>query len=557
MQHYPQRQSSDRNLLPRNRLPVHCLAVRNKIRGWLGEQPWRGVGPLVRGLDPILLIAIAVGIILRVWGFGANPPGLNQDEASTAYDAFSLVRHGVDRHGVRFPVVLVSWGSGMYALASYLEAPFIWLLGLKVWVARLPFLFAGIASLPLFFRLLLATTNRRTARIGVVLLALCPWHIMISRWGLDSNLLPFVFLVAAVLLVGSVARPRRLIGAAFCCGLALYAYGTAYLVVPVFVTIILADGLARRLWPARMVLWAAGTFALVALPVGLFVAINSFGWSSIRTPIFSIPHLTGVPRFSSMGNLNMLSLDFFRQAWTNLVKGAAMFRAQGDGQIWNAVPGYGILYEFSPFLAVAGVALLADRNLRRDRDASFPLLAWSMAALVLTAFVEPNINRLNVAMLPFVFCVAIAASLLSAYRSLAVLLCVLLAGSFAGFVGTYFGSYRDAAAGSFYASFGEAIQYASEQTKDEICITDEVNMPYIYVLFYNQEDSLLFAKTARYENPGDSFERVSSFGRYRFGVGACANSATAVVATPAEAGKLGRDRFTVKEFERYTVLVRR
>ena len=115
-------------------------------------------------VDPVLFAAMVVGLLLRAWQFGAIPPGLNQDEASTAYDAFSLIHYGVDRNGFRFPVVLVSWGSGMYALASYVEAPFIGLFGLSVWSARLPFLLIGLAALPLFYRLLRDTTDRRTAR---------------------------------------------------------------------------------------------------------------------------------------------------------------------------------------------------------------------------------------------------------------------------------------------------------------------------------------------------------------------------------------------------------
>jgi hypothetical protein len=165
-------------------------------------------GSWLRGLDPVLLAAMIVGLLLRSYAFGAIPRGLNQDEASTAYDAYSLIHFGVDRHGFRLPVVLVSWGSGMYALASYLAAPFIGIFGLEVWSARLPHLLAGMAALPLFFVLVRDTIDLRTARIGVVLLAISPWHIMVSRWGLDSNLFPFVFLVATVLFVRSTRRPR-------------------------------------------------------------------------------------------------------------------------------------------------------------------------------------------------------------------------------------------------------------------------------------------------------------------------------------------------------------
>ncbi len=511
----------------------------------------------VRRVDPALPIAMAVGLIVRAWSFGDIPPGLNQDEASTAYDAFSLIHYGVDRHGYHLPVVLVSWGSGMYALASYVAAPFIGLLGLHVWSARLPFLLAGMVSLPLFFVLLRDALDRRTARIGVALLAISPWHIMISRWGLDSNLFPFVFLVATVLLQRSIARPRLLLASIFVYGLALYSYGTAYMVVPAFLGLVLVYGLRHHLWPVRAMVLSAFTFLVVATPIGLYVAINSFGWNSIRTPLFSIPRLTGLPRFRTMGNFNIFSLEFVRQAWFNLGTAADMFRLQDDGLIWNAIPSYGILYSFSTFLALAGLALLVGNMVRRGYQRSFALLAWCLAAMLLTAFVTANINRANIAMFPFIYCAAVAMSLLWSNRPIAVLLCVLVAGSFVGFASTYFGPYRNSAAEPFFASFGEAIRYSTTQTSGEVCVTDRVNMPYIFVLFYNREDPRIFKQTVRFANPGAEFETVASFGRYKFGLGTCADSAPVIVATKAEAANLRTERFGSKEFERYTVLVRR
>ena len=508
-------------------------------------------------LDPVLLAAIAIGLVLRVWEFGTLPPGLNQDEASTAYDAFSLVHYGVDRHGFHFPVMLVSWGSGMYALASYVEAPFIWLFGLTVRSVRLPFLLAGVSAIPLFYGLLRDTTDRQTARIGVILLAVSPWHVMVSRWGLDCNLFPFVFLLATVLLVRSIKRPWWLLGAAILYASTLYAYGTAYVVVPVFTAIVLAHGLRHRLWPIRNVLVATAASVVLAVPIGLYVAVNSLGWNSIETPFFSVPRLTGVPRFQTMGNLHVLSTEFFRRAADNWGHAAELLQSQDDGLIWNTLPKYGITYWFSPFLAVAGFALVSSTNIRCARHASFPILAWCVAAIVLMAFVTVNTNRANIAMFPFIYCMAVAGSLLWNHRPLRILGCILVLISLIGFVSTYFGSYRKIAAEPFFASFGEAVVYAAAQTKGEVCITGSVNMPYIFVLFYTQEDPRAFAKTVRYENPGAEFEGVTSFGRYKFGLQTCAESASAVVATHVEAEKLDAKKFVMKGFERYTVLLRR
>lgn len=516
-----------------------------------------GLRASIAGADPVLLGAFVVALIVRAWGLGQLPPGLNQDEAASAYDAFSIIHHGVDRHGNWLPVLLVSWGSGMNALAAYVAAPLIGLFGLSVWSARLPFLLAGLCALPLFFGLLRDTTSLLTARIGVVLLALSPWHIMISRWGLEANLFPFVFLVAAFLLGRSLQRPRLLIAAALALGLCLYSYGTAYVAVPAFAALTLAYGFRHRLWPPRIILLSATVFVIVAIPIALYVAVNSFGWQSIRTPLFTIPRLTGVPRFKTVGNIGLFSSDFLKQAWANLGAAADLFRTQDDGLIWNALPGYGILFGFSTFLVLAGLALLLGQVTRRALEPAFVLVAWVLAALLLCAFVRPNINRINIAMFPFIFCTAVACALLWRYRALAVLLSLLFVGSFIGFVSNYFGSYGQAVAGPFFASFGEAIRHASAQTQGQVCVTDQVNMPYIFVLFYNQEDPRLFKQTVRISNPGAEFENVTSFGRYTFGLSSCADVAPVLIATHDEAGLFPADRFARRDFERYTVLVRR
>jgi hypothetical protein len=52
------------------------------------------------------------GIAMRLFELGSTPPGLNQDEASTGYDAFALPHYGIDRSGFHNAVMLAKWGSG-------------------------------------------------------------------------------------------------------------------------------------------------------------------------------------------------------------------------------------------------------------------------------------------------------------------------------------------------------------------------------------------------------------------------------------------------------------
>lgn len=499
-------------------------------------------------VDLVLVAAFVLGAVVRIWQFGSIPPGLNQDEASTAYDAFSILNYGVDRSGFQLPLVLNSWGSGMYALASYFEIPFIAAFGLSISTARLAFLVAGLVAIPVFYYLLRESVDLRTARIGAVLLAISPWHIMISRWGLDSNMFPFVFLLGAACLVRSVKSERWLIAAFGLIALSLYGYGTAYIAVPVFLGLCLAYGIRHRLWRAVTIALSIGVFAVVALPIALYVLINRFGWNSIETPLFSIPRLTGVPRFQSMSNLDVLG---------NLGVAAKLFLTQDDGLIWNAVPHFGIMYLFSSALAVPGLVILCHRVFaKKDFDPAFVLVAWSFASIVLCAFLPVNINRINIAMFPFIACTAVTVSYLWKHRWAAVVLAAAFMLSFFAFVHAYFGSYRAQAAGVFYSSFSEAVKYGAAQTQGDICVTGSVNMPYIFVLFNTEEDPRTFAETVRYDNPGAEFQQVGSFGRYTFGLDRCPASTQVLIVTNDEAQQFQAPGFTPRQFERYTVFTR-
>lgn len=498
--------------------------------------------------DLVLLAALLVGTVVRIWQFDSIPPGLNQDEASTGYDAFAILNYGVDRSGFHVPVVLNSWGSGMYALASYLQMPFIAAFGLTASAARLAFLVAGLVAIPVFYYLLRESVDLRTARIGAVLLAISPWHIMISRWGLDSNMFPFVFLLGAAALVRSLKHERWLIAAFALIAGSLYGYGTAYVAVPVFLGLCLAYGVRHKLWRAATIVWSMVAFAVIALPIGLYVAINRFGWDSIETPLFSIPRLTGVPRYQSMSNFDVIG---------NLWVAAKLFITQDDGLIWNAVPPFGIMFLFSTALAVPGLAILCYRIFStKTFDPSFILVAWSFAAIVLSAFLSVNINRANIAMFPFIACTAVTVSYLWKYRWAALALSAAFAISFLAFLHTYFGGYRSQAAGAFYASFGDAISYAAAQTQGEICVTGNVNMPYIFVLFATEADPRTFADTVQYDNPGAEFQQVVSFDRFTFGLDRCPASTQVVIATNDEARQVQAPGFSSRSFERFTVFSR-
>ena len=89
------------------------------------------------------------------------------------------------------------------------------------------------------------------------------------------------------------------------------------------------------------------------------------------------------------------------------------------------------------------------------------------------------------------------------------------------FGGYYFTFFRDKTKVAFYSGLGEAIQYANKQYPNRtIFISDrDINMPYIFVSFYNKIDPAEFRKTVVYRPiANNGFREVSQLGRYSFGM---------------------------------------
>ena len=143
----------------------------------------------------IFCLLLVLGLFARVYRFGSAPPGLNQDEAFAAYESWALLHYGQDSSLHAWPVYLTAWGSGMNALESYLMLPFLAVFGVKTWVIRLPQLLLGLAALPAAFSVGKRMAGRRGGLCALAVLALCPWHILLSRWALESNMAPNLLLL--------------------------------------------------------------------------------------------------------------------------------------------------------------------------------------------------------------------------------------------------------------------------------------------------------------------------------------------------------------------------
>lgn len=131
---------------------------------------------------------------MRFFHLGNLPAGFTWDEAFLGYVGKMVWLTGADEHLNRFPVVFQSFGDYKAPLAVYISGFFTSIFGLNEWAVRLPFALAGVLTVAAVGVIVWKVfRNAWLGLLGAWLLAITPWHIVLSRVGFESGLALFSF----------------------------------------------------------------------------------------------------------------------------------------------------------------------------------------------------------------------------------------------------------------------------------------------------------------------------------------------------------------------------
>lgn len=463
-----------------------------------------------------------VGIFVRMYYIGVVPGGLNQDEAFAGYEAYSLLHYGMDSSGYAFPVYFVSWGSGMNVLNSYLMMPFIGLFGVHAWTVRMPQLIVACVSLHIFYKLFRSFLCEKQALIAFAVFAVCPWHIMMSRWGLESNLAPGFLLFGLYTFVLGMDKPKYFIVSAVCYGLSLYCYATIWPVVPVIILLqVIYTWWVKKLKFSMEMAIAVVVLAFIAMPLLFFLLINNGYMSEIRMKFFSIPKLVYMRDSEiSFNNIPANFKNLWNILWT-----------QNDGLIWNSTEKFGLYYKGGFIVAIAGFFYSLFRTVKSVKHREFDLHAVIVinfiAAFALGCLISVNVNRINCIHISIVAFIAIAIfqafdiaeqviknkNVKIVYLIAAVFMCICV-GSFEKY---YFGEYSEEIAPIFSDGLDEAISYANSIAEAGQTIYVSPNYSYSNILLFSEFPVEEYIDTVQYSNYPSAYLSVSSFGNYAFG----------------------------------------
>jgi 4-amino-4-deoxy-L-arabinose transferase-like glycosyltransferase len=333
-------------------------------------QPWQSRGLLLA----ILLVALA----LRVAALTDAPPGLNQDEAANAWNAWCLLHTGRGQAGEAWPILYIrALGENRPALQTYAILPWQALGGLNVWTVRLPSAIAGVLSIALVFYLGRAWCGPRVGLLAAALLAVSPWHVQLSRLGLEAAYAPLLVTGGLAVLVWAglpLGRPGRepilwrVMLAGLVAGVACYGYAAVRLVLPL---LILAGGLVSlddvRAWLRR----PRAAAALLLAAAGFAAAFGPLAYQHVAAPEEIGRRTQGLwvwePEDTAATRAGKI-------AWRYAAHfGPDFLFVRGDAREIYSVARFGVLHWYALPLVLAGVVVLVGQA---RRSAARVLLVW-------------------------------------------------------------------------------------------------------------------------------------------------------------------------------------
>lgn len=445
----------------------------------------------------LLGVTVAVGVLLRVWQFGAVPGGFNQDGAMAAVDAKALADYATDRFGTFMPVHLYAWGFGqMSSLLSYMMAIFIKLFGMNPISARAPQLLMSLAGGAFFYLFVRDVFGKDVGLIAAMFAAINPWHLLQSRWALDCNLLPHFFMGGVYFLNKGFSKRRRdiFISMIFF-SLCMYCYGITIYTIPVFLFATCIVYMRRKRLTMKDTLISARIYLALAWPFLLVMGVNFFKWETISLPFATIQYFSGSARSSDI--LMFSSEPLLKQLGANLRSLFNIVVLQTKDLTANDIEGFGSMFMFTMPFVFAGFVELFRHKTRGAKGLVLLSVLTGVWVGLLTNGV--NINRINIIFYGVMMLASLGIYFVIKeikYLKWPTLCIYAVAGVL--LVGTYFGSYADTIKGQFFYGFGDALATAEESGAEKIYVTSDIQskgrgyVSEIMTLFYDETDALYF-----------------------------------------------------------------
>jgi len=359
----------------------------------------------------LLGIIFILAIFLRFYNLSNYPVGFHQDEASLGYNGYSLLLTGKDDNGNSLPLYIDMFGDNRPSGYHYLTILPIKLLGLNEFSTRLPgALFGSITVFAIYFFVVVIFQNKKLGLISAFLVAIAPWHFVLSRASAETIVALFFIVVGFSFFFYSLPKQKRLyllVASIFMVASFLFYHTPRVFVPGLFLVFILMFFSIIKKSSKNYQIAVSSCFILVSLVVvflvfgisggaGRYSQVNIF--SSFETDFFQQQQI----REDAIAGSSNIQSRFFHNKATNIFSvfisnyfdyfGFNFLFTKGGLPIWYQIPRMGLLYIVElPFILIGLYSILRKKNLYLK----IPLV-WLLAAPVVPAITMddvPNINR--------------------------------------------------------------------------------------------------------------------------------------------------------------------
>lgn len=491
------------------------------------------------------LIIFLLAVFLRFYHISINPPALTWDEASWGYNAYTLSQTGRDEFGKFLPMsYLESFGDFKPPLYAYASVIPVKLLGLNEFSTRFASAFFGSLTVLTVYFLVLElfelSKRKRVLALGTsLLLAVSPWHILLSRAAFEANVATFFIVLGVFLFLFSTKNSKNLkfVFVSFLSfGLATNTFNTSRVFLPMFVLFLLIVKRRILLKHWRLSVISLIPAIIISIPLLLFLATPQAKLRYQEVNIFSdIQVIERVNReiandgnspFSKIIHNRRLTytVEYIRHYLDNLDPAFLFIRGDGNPKFSTQDVGQMYIWEL-PFLIVGCMLLF------RKREGNWIIIpAWIILGIIPAATARETPHALRIETTIPAFQILVIYGLVCTffymrekvkrklYVHLAVTSFLIVAFlTFTYFLHTYLVHYPVVYAQEWQYGYKEAVSYA-ESVKSKykhIYMTQDLGRPYIYVLFYGHypPDAL---KNADVTREALGFVHVNTLGNYSF-----------------------------------------
>jgi 4-amino-4-deoxy-L-arabinose transferase-like glycosyltransferase len=491
-------------------------------------------------MKKLLIIVVILAAAIRLWGLNQYPSGLNADEASLGYNAYSLLQTGKDEYGASFPLTFKSFGDYKPGLYAYFVMPFVAVLGLNEWAVRLPSALFGIGLIIVIYFLTKEIFKKEwIALLASLLLAITPWAIHFSRGGWETNAATFFISLGMLLFLKGLANLKLLYLSALSFIVSMYTYQSPRLIVPILAVALLIlykNDLFKlyKIEKIKGILLIVFTILLL-IPLALqfksgsgsarFQGLSYFSESGPQSRLNELrgehidPNSLEVKllhnKITSLGPLFLGHyLDHFKPDFLFI---------NGDQLERNKVPETGQFMLIESLFLASGLLFLIRNNFLHSKL----LIAWILIAPIASSLTYQTPHALRALNTAIPLTAVMAAGLYNLvvcirikYRWIAIsIVALILVFEFIHYSESYYIHYPKRYPLSWEYGFSKMVTKLTlyEPKYKNIVITDRYDQPYILVLFYKKYDPNKYQPQANLsERDKFNFGTIRSFDNYQF-----------------------------------------